>query len=707
MRKTIAGMLSALLIVGSLGVMPALATDQPAATSESGVLPEVVAPVFEDPVGLQPGTELIVGTTTRLSGDFSTDMWGTNTADMDVRALLHAYETVSWTRVGSMQFNGTVVKDAFYEARGGEHLYNIEIYDDLKYNDGSAITAADYVFAMLLSCAPQIAEIGGTPQGLNHLRGHDEYQSGATNIFSGIRLISDTQFQLSILGEYLPFFYGVALLQVQPYPISAIAPGCEVRDDGQGAYIAAKADAAGIQADGYTAGEFSAAMLRETLLNPETGYLNNPRVTSGPYSLESYDAENSVAKFVVNPNFKGNVLGQKPHIERLELRYVDEEESLTLLEEGELGLINKMINDMVVIPALEKVGIEEIRMASYPRSGLAFLAFSCEEEPTDSLAVRRAIALALDKDAIVENSQQTATATRVEGYYGLGQWMVSYSDGGAPVDESAGGDAAAQPAQSEAATPDEEILSIPEKLDALRTSVDIAGAQALLERDGWALNEAGEAFNAERDVLRYREKDGELQPLTLKLVIAENMVSANTVRAELEATLPRLGIGLEVAVLPFPELLQHYYRQTERVYNMFFMGTNFNYMFDPYYYFHTSPLYQGMLNTSGLRDEQLMNVALDMRNTTPDDLRAYVEKWLAFQERFGEVVPMVPLYSNIYFDFYRNDLQGYNPITSANWALAVPYAYISDVPLMGEDLLEGVAVDGEATDSPDAPIGGQ
>ncbi len=702
MRKFIAGMLSALLIVGSLGMMPAMAADQAADTTEPGGLPEVIAPVVEDPIGIQAGTELVIGTTTRLSGDFSTDMWGTNTADMDVRALLHGYETVSWTRIGSMQFNGIVLKSATYEEVNGEHLYTLEINDNLTYNDGSKITAGDYVFSLLLNCAPQIAEIGGTPQGLNHFLGYDEYAIGNTKTFAGVRLLSDTKFQLNILSEYLPFFYGVALLQVSPLPISVIAPGCEVKDDGEGAYITAKADASSIEAVSFTPGEFSAVMLQETLLNPATGYVYNPRVTSGPYSLDSFDAESSVAKFVVNEHFNGNSLGQKPHIERLELRLVPEDQALSELEAGNLGLINKMLNDFVVMPALEKVTAEEIRMASYPRSGLAYLAFACEKEPANSQAVRRAIMMAVDKDAVVENSQQTASATRVEGYYGLGQWMVSYSDGGQPVETTE--DGVSTTVESEAATPEGEILSIPEKLEELRADVDMAGAVALLEKDGWKLNEAGEPFDAEQDTVRYREKDGQLQPLKMTMAIAENLVTAAAVRAVMEETMPRLGIGLEVSVLPFPEMLQEYYRQNgDRAYDLFFMATNFNYLFDPYYYFHTDDIYQGMLNTSGLRDAKLMEIGLDMRTTPAMDMRAYAEKWLTFQDRFIEVAPMVPLYSNIYFDFYRKDLQGYNPITSSNWALAIPFAYISDVPLLGEDLAEGVLVDGEQPVEP-APV---
>ena len=43
----------------------------------------------EAPVAAPNYDELVVGTTTAMTGNFFTDLWGRNTADMDVRTLLH------------------------------------------------------------------------------------------------------------------------------------------------------------------------------------------------------------------------------------------------------------------------------------------------------------------------------------------------------------------------------------------------------------------------------------------------------------------------------------------------------------------------------------------------------------------------------------------------------------------------------------------
>ena len=37
----------------------------------------------------QPGTHITVGSVSRLPGNVFTEMWGNNTADLDIRELLH------------------------------------------------------------------------------------------------------------------------------------------------------------------------------------------------------------------------------------------------------------------------------------------------------------------------------------------------------------------------------------------------------------------------------------------------------------------------------------------------------------------------------------------------------------------------------------------------------------------------------------------
>ncbi len=616
-------------------------------------------PPVVDTIGVQAGTEITVGLTTPMSGYFATELFGSNTADMDVRALLHGYSTVAMTRTLGMSIDGNAIQNVETQPMAnGNRVYTITIQDNLVYNNGQRITAKDYAFSVLLCGAPAIHEIGGTPLGMSHILGNDAYMDGLTNKISGVRLLSDTTFSVEVSAAYLPFFYGLGMLNIQPYPISVIAPGCDVYDDGDGVYLGASPEAAALTGAGYTPGEFSAAMLRETLLNPETGYILNPRVTSGPYMLESYDSDTHTAVFTVNPNYLGNYESQKPHIERIVFTCVTADTMFEKLQSGEIDLLNKVAG-MENIQAGIAAGTKQVQ---YLRTGLTFLAFACELGPTASQSVRLAIAASLDKRLIADEIVGSYYGMPVFGYYGLGQWMFN---------------------QRFDADTDKRLPAVDtrEFVDTLEVQKDLAYAKELLVDDGWTLNAEGAAFVEGTDTLRYRSENGALVPLTIHWAKTEGSAIADRLEVLLRESFAELGIGLETTEMAFDDILPHYYRQEERTYNMLFMASNFNYIFDPYYDYNTADVYQGMINTSGLKDEKLMTLALDMRETVPTDMHSYIVKWMAFQSRFAEVMPLVPLYSNLYYDFYANTLQNYNITLHPGWALAIPYAYIGETPV--------------------------
>jgi LCP family protein required for cell wall assembly len=99
-------------------------------------------------------------------------------------------------------------------------------------------------------------------------------------------------------------------------------------------------------------------------------------------------------------------------------------------------------------------------------------------------------------------------------------------------------------------------------------------------------------------------------------------------------------------------------------------------------------------------DEALYQATVDMRRTKSDDPLGYCQKWIAFEERFQEVVPAIPIYSNVYFDFYPRVLHQYNIASNIAWSQAVVGAYLSDVSddelqVQEDEQPEGDGVDGE------------
>jgi len=247
----------------------------------------------------------------------------------------------------------------------------------------------------------------------------------------------------------------------------------------------------------------------------------------------------------------------------------------------------------------------------------------------------------------------------VFGYYGMGQWMA------------------------------QEHMHI---LEDYEVPVNLGAARALLEEAGWVLDEEGEAYDAAIGGVRCREgEDGELEKLALLWAQPQETAMSGVLEEAARSNLEAAGIELTIVKMPFEQLLKHYYRQVDREYNMMSLASNFNLAFDPYFAFHIGEEYQGELNRTGIQDRELMEDALSMRMTPVGDDEGYVEKWLKFQERFNELKPMIPLFSNVYYDFFQNGLQDYQSNAYFSWATAVIYSYIGDAPtddLLDDDLLD-------------------
>lgn len=616
-----------------------------------------------DTIGLQRGTEIVIGATTAMNGTFSTDFWPGSTTDLDARMLIHGYSTVAWTRTHGMALDSTVVS-ALNTTQGdnGDYVFTITLADTLKYNEGTPITAKDYVFSLLLSGSAAIEEIGGTPLGLSHIAGYDSYISGKVDTLLGVRLISDRTFSITIAAESMPYFYGLAAINVAPLPMFVIAPGCDIVDNGFGTYITASKDATLMPEDprGFTPGEFGEDMLRETLLDPVSGYVYAPRVTCGPYSFESFNRQTRTATFVANPYYVGNYEGQKPHIERIVIKQVFNDTMMQEMVDHSIDILHKVSNNEVIEEGLLHVKEGLFQYMNYPRTGMAFLSFACEEGPTASGAVRQAIARCVDRSDLIEKTVGPNNGIPVYGYYGLGQWMTTATF---PADEEN----------------EKDELIVQKVLPGFNKPFDLEEAKSLLEGDGWVLNENGQPFVEGVDSMRYRDEDGELVPLLIEWAkIAESDV-ADILEEMLTENFKQVGIGLKVTTLPFFDMLEYYHRERERTYNMFYLASNFEYIFDPFYTFNVADEYQGYANTTGIRDESLMMAAKAMRDTNVNERREYVERWFSFQSRFVEVMPMVPLYSNVYYDFFPKTLTNFDIMEYASWADAIQYASFEKV----------------------------
>ncbi len=613
--------------------------------------------------------ELIVGTSTAITGQFFTNAFGNNTADIDVRMLLHGYHLVRWNGENcAFSIDQAVVSGLVAVEEEGDKQYIIALAQDLQYCDGTPITARDFVFSILLSASKEMAALGNTSISFAYIQGAEEYLAGETNVLTGVRLLGEHQFSITINSDYLPFFYEMGWLDFCPYPIAEIAPGCQIKDDGEGAYIANLDES-------VKSPVFSEALLRETILTPETGYLSHPKVTSGAYQLASYDAANQEVTFVPNPYFKADTQGKRPTIPLVKYTYVEPSAMVDGLGGGTVDLLNKCVPADVIQAGLALAAQGMAGQSSYPRSGLSFISFACEKGPAQFQAVRQAMALCLDRDQFVADSVKSF-GVKVNGYYGMGQWMQQLVEGvlPPPMEELPENASPQQIQEQEQALAQWSTLSLG-ALDPY--ALDLERAKRLLIQDGWTLNEAGKPFDEAKDRFRVKKVDKKLMPLALSLLASENTGIEKKLVAW-QANLASIGVELTIQSQPYENVLSQYYRQTPRVNDLFFVGSNFLTLYDPSGTYSTQDEQQGVMNTTGLRDEKLMALAMDMRRTESGDLLTYCQKWIAFQEYWNEVLPMIPLYSNMYFDFYTPRLQGYSINQHITWSEALSNAYLSN-----------------------------
>ncbi len=629
--------------------------------------------------------ELVVIGNTPFGGNFFNHQWGNAISDIDARKLLHGYNLMEWRgEEGMFRVDPSVVSGvvATQNTADGDHTYTLALYEDLTYNDGTPITAWDYAFSILLTNSPQVSELVGTLQPMDYLVGYDAYAAGQVNYISGVRVMSDDVLAITIKGDYLPFFYEVGLLDVYPYPISEIAPGCTVRDDGNGAYIN---------------GPFTADLLRQTIEDPETGYLSHPGVTSGPYQFVSYDGEALAVE--INPNYKGNSDNIKPSIQRLIYKIVPTEDMIPMFESGEAGLVVRVTRADEIQAGMDLIAeYYDLQMSPYPRSGLSYIAFCCEKPTVGSEAVRKAISLCMDRETF-QAETVADFGILANGYYGLGQWMYQLALGSLDY----------TPEEPAANAPDdvkekyENDLALIEKLnethmDAVPVyALDVEAAIALLVEDGWTLNRAGEAYDAEKDDVRCKEVNGELTALDLKLIVPEENTMTDALELAMKDNMAQAGMLITIEKVPYNELVKQYHRHGEqRDCDMVFIASNFDEVFDPSMVFMPDGDEPNMYNYMAIQDQQLYELAVSMRETEPGDVMNYVMKWLDFQVRFQEVAPMIPLYSNVYYDFHPEVLRLYDVTPYVTWSQAIVAAYMSEEPDPAREPVEELA-EGEVT----------
>ena len=585
---------------------------------------------------------LRVGTTTQFSGNFFSGALGNNVSDQDVRKLIHGYNLVEWVpEEGVFRPNQQVI--TAFSATQDNSAFIFALSKDLKYNDGTQITAKDYAFSFLLQTSKALQEAAGSRMMGDFIWGWKTYDEGGADVVSGFRILGDYQISVTLSNEYLPYYYEMQALSLEPYPISVLAPGMEVKDDGNGIYLSEP---------------LTAELLQETLLDPESGYAVHPEITCGPYQLAEYDG--LTARLELNLEYIGDENGHKPVIPEIEFNYVEADKLISKLANEELDLIVRCARSDQIQAGVALTTSGDFNGYAYSRNGLGYISFCAEKGATADVNVRRALAMCMDKEGL-RSRYLGNYGLAIDGYYGIGQWMYLASNGTIIVEN-----------EGEELT--EEQLENRPNMDGLTVwPLDIDAANALLDEAGWNLNDDGGYYEPGTDSVRCRVNNGRLEKLALRLIYADNNGAGPLLEEYFVKNVARIGGTVELVAMPMAELLEYYYHTADRDCDMIMLGSNLGDVFEP-----TADFDGDTHRISGITDAQLKALALDLRRTEPGRALEYVYKWLAFLEYRSTILPEIPLYSNAYLDFAVDELQSYTPGSYSSWAEAVQYAVLSD-----------------------------
>ena len=475
-----------------------------------------------------------------------------------------------------------------------------------------------------------------------------------------------------------------------------IAPGCKVYDDGDGIYI-------GNEDPEVKEKIFTADLLRATVMDPENGYLSHPTVGSGPYVLTSWDGE--VCTFEINPYFKGNQEGYKPTIQKLRFTLAENDTMIEKLEADEFQLLNKVVRKDVIEQGLGLVsGGKGFTLSNYPRIGLSFIVFTPDRPALQEMNVRKAIAYCMDKDKL-KDDYTAIYGIPMDGLIGIGQWMYGMVMGTEEYPVRLPDD----PTPEEQADYDAKIEAWKAlSLDGLtKYPLNVREAERLLEINGWTLNEHGALFRSRTDEVRCKEINGELVKLDLTCAYPVTNTMAEAMEEYFIPYLKQAGIRVTLVPMTMKELLRSYNDKDVEDIDMFYLGDDFNIEFDPQLFFLAGDPEEPKEDTLAWVHSQMAEYARLMCETEPDDAFGFVQKWITFQEQLSDMLPLIPVYSNVYFDFYTSDLMNYDIVYYITWGDAiVPASYYNVFQSMIDMGIDPTAVVGEdegggETDPPD------
>ena len=656
--------------------------------------------------------KVIMGNTTDLTGDFRYPGWGTSSvgaSDQDVGRLTIGYSTQEVAEDGNMVWNDTAVKShTETENEDGTATFTVELNEGLTFSDGSPLTAKNYLARILAFSTPVAMEAGHPAMVGNAFVGFEEFKAytgeeaeGASKEFKGVRLLSDYSFSVTVSSDYYPYYFAYTYAGISPAPMGLfLGEGVDIMDDGNGAYLTENfyekngdsyVKAAEIEANRYDLTKYP---------------------YSGAYVVSDWDASTKQATMTINPEFKGNYEGQTPSIETIVYVKLIQETQLEELTTGGTDILGGVTGGKDTTAALAVVDGENFSETHYQRAGYGKIQFDCDFGPTMFQEVRQAIAYLLNRTEFC----QTFT-----GGYGVvvdGPYSPDLAPWKAIQDEVELIDYSFSPESAKKVLEDggwiynskgEPFVEGAEGVDAVRY-------KKLTADEANALDGANKTYASvsNTDGVTYAtvEVNGEYyMPLAINWFGSTPNDVTDLISTTLanSSDLAATGMVIRSTTGDFNKLLGEIYREPSYGYNgvptygmynlatgfsaLINLDTSYQWSHDPAWFTNSSNKlydsydidfpydikadklsYEEAVEASGDKlGMDYLSMGMVYTATTEEEFNQW---YMGYVERWNELMPDIPLYSNYYYDVYNSKIENFHTSPFRGPAAALLYANV-------------------------------
>ena len=298
-----------------------------------------------------------------------TTMDVTKTTD-DYMIPMNVFDRLFETRVvdGTSQVVDSLCTD--YAVSEDGLRYDFTLREGVVFSNGSPLTAGDvkYSFERLLIAAAQNTDIP------LEVVGGEELMNGEADSLEGFEVQDDTHFSVTLLAPNAGFLAELS------------APCMSIVDEETMGQVAA----------------FGTAV--------------EDTIGTGPYIVTEW-AINDHYTLEYNDRY----WGEEPSVKKILVRVIPDPSTQNLMfQNGELDLIDLKKLDSTIVESTYKINYPD-QVISTPRVGLTYLAMNEEQTYLKDEKVRRAIAMALDADTIIQGIYN-GNAIRQYGFIPSGVW---------------------------------------------------------------------------------------------------------------------------------------------------------------------------------------------------------------------------------------------------------------------------------------------